>query len=60
MTAVHVATAKSCIEGKVPPAKRAALRACLAADAAATVGHPGGKARFEAGAQACVAKALAS
>jgi hypothetical protein len=57
VTAAHIAQVKSCLESKVPPAKRAALRACLASDAASSIG-PGGKAKFKAGAQACVAAAL--
>lgn len=60
VTAAHLAAVKSCLEGKVPLAKRTALGQCLAADATATAGRPGAVARFRAGAQACVAKALAS
>jgi hypothetical protein len=60
VTAAHIATAKSCIEGKVPPAKRAALKACLASDVAAIPGVHATAARqaFKDGAQACVAAAL--
>jgi len=60
LTAAHFVTAKSCIEGKVPAAKRAALRQCLAKDVASIPGVHASAAKqaFKQGAQACVATAL--
>jgi hypothetical protein len=60
LTATHIATFKSCVEGKVPPAKRAALKQCLARDVAAIPGLHAAAAKkaLKDGAQACVATAL--
>lgn len=58
LAATHLATAKSCIEGKVPPTKRDALKKCLADDVAGSVGTHGATAKFRSGAQACTATAL--
>jgi hypothetical protein len=58
LAATHLATAKSCIEGKVPQPKRAALRVCLLDDVAGSVGKHGASAKFKAGAATCAATAL--
>lgn len=59
ITAVHVAQAESCIEGKVPAPKRVALKTCLGTDAVAALKHSGHvMATFRAGAQPCVVTAL--
>lgn len=60
LTATHIATFKSCVEGKVPVAKRAALKQCLAKDVAAIPGVHASAAKkaLKDGAQACAATAL--
>lgn len=59
VTAVHIAQAESCIESKVPPAKRTALKTCLASDAVSALRRTGHvMATFRAGAQPCVQAAL--
>lgn len=58
-SAAHVAQVKSCLEARVSKPRRTALSQCLAKDAAAVLGRASAKARFEAGAQSCVATALA-
>jgi hypothetical protein len=60
LTATHIATFKSCVEGKVPAAKRTALKQCLAKDVAAIPGLHAAAAKkaLKDGAQACVATAL--
>lgn len=60
LTATHIATFKSCVEGKVPAAKRSALKQCLAKDVASIPGVHASAAKqaLKDGAQACVATAL--
>lgn len=60
LTATHIATFKSCVEGKVPAAKRAALKQCLAKDVASIPGVHASAAKqaLKDGAQACAATAL--
>lgn len=61
VTSAHLADAKTCIEGKLPPAKRAAAKTCLAQAAATAAGHPGHvRETFRPLAQSCAATALAS
>lgn len=53
----HIADVKGCIEKHFSPDARTALVQCLAKAGASAIG-PGAKAKFAAGAQACVATAL--
>lgn len=56
-TGAHIADVKGCIEKRFSPDARTALGRCLAKAAAASIGTDA-KAKFAAGAQACVATAL--
>ncbi len=60
VSAASLTSAKACVEGKVPAAKRTALKQCLANVLADVPGvHPSAdRAAFEAGAQSCVVKVL--
>jgi hypothetical protein len=56
--AAHITQVKACLEGKVALPQRKALEKCLASDATSVIGVKDAKARFEQGAQSCVATAL--
>lgn len=58
LTLTHLATARSCVEGTVPSAKRKVLEKCLADDVTGSVGEHGASAAFKTGAETCTATAL--
>lgn len=60
LTATHLVTVRSCIEGKVSQPKRAALKKCLVDDVVGTVGRQGASVKFKMSAETCVATALRS